>query len=109
MKRISLQRKILRLIIPLVTITLLILTYVSYQISFKNQKAYFESSIEELIRKSANEVIAKLFAQRKELQWMASDISFENMDENEFDERLSFFAANASGLYSMLFVVFSRW
>ena len=106
MKRISLQRKILRLIIPLVTITLLILTYVSYQISFKNQKAYFESSIEELIRKSANEVIAKLFAQRKELQWMASDISFENMDENEFDERLSFFAANASGLYSMLFVVF---
>ena len=106
MKRTSVQVKILKLIIPVVAITLIVMMIVSYRTSFNTQKDFFEFCMQELSQKSAKEVTTKLNNLKEQLRWIASETTFRDMDENEFAERLAEVAAEEKDNFSLLFVAF---
>lgn len=106
MKRTLVQYKILKVLIPLVSATLLIMMIVSYKTDYNSQQEFFEHSMEKLNDKSANEVQSKIENQRTTLQWIATDERFSNMDTSEYAYQLNFYASNNTQYYSNLFVVY---
>ena len=55
MKTTSVHVKILSIIHPIVAIIIIVMMVVSYHINFKTQKSFFESCMQELSAKSAQE------------------------------------------------------
>ena len=106
MKKKSLYSKILRVIIPIVTVTLATMMIASYQISYKSQKELFEYCIQELSDKSAKEVTVKLSNMTEELKWMASEEIFSMMDAEQFRAHLDELSADKKEYFSMLFVAY---
>lgn len=106
MKKTSVQRKILKLIIPFVTITLIAMMFISYQTSFNTQKDFFEYCMQELSAKSAQEVTVKLNIMKDELKWVASEPAFRSMDINVYKERLDELAKDEADYFSLLFIVY---
>lgn len=106
MKRTLVQYKILKVLIPLVSATLLIMMIVSYRTDFNSQKEFFEHNMEKLNEKSATEVQSKIENQRTTLQWIATDERFANMDTAEYVSQLNFYASNNTKYYSKLYIVY---
>ena len=106
MKRTSVLRKILKLVIPIVSITLVLMMIANYRTSYRTQKSFFEEAMQELAGKSAKEVTMRINNQRSEIQMLAQDAVFENMDENEYGKKLSAIATASKDIYDMLFVVY---
>ena len=106
MKRTLVQYKILKVLIPLVSATLLIMMIVSYKTDYNSQQEFFEHSMEKLNDKSANEVQSKIENQRTTLQWIATDERFSNMDTSEYAYQLNFYASNNTQYSSNLYVVY---
>lgn len=106
MKRTSVQSKVLKLIIPLVAVTLIIMMVVSYHINLKSQKDFFELCMGELSSKSAQEVTVKLTMLQDELKWVANDATFESMDVNKYVDRLEELAREEAAYYTLMFVAY---
>lgn len=106
MKRTSVQSKVLKLIIPLVAVTLIIMMVVSYHINLKSQKDFFELCMGELSAKSAQEVTVKLTMLQDELKWVAADAAFESMDADKYVDRLEELAREESAYYTLMFVAY---
>lgn len=106
MKKTSVQMKILRVIIPFVTILLIVMMVVSYRTSFNTQKDFFEYCMQELSAKSAQEVTTRLNIMKDELKWIATDPSLRTMEVEKFKDRLNELAKDESDYFSLLFVVF---
>ncbi|MBQ5539125.1 MAG: HAMP domain-containing protein, partial [Bacteroidales bacterium] len=106
MKKTSVQMKILRVIIPFVTILLIVMMVVSYRTSFNTQKDFFEYCMQELSAKSAQEVTTRLNIMKDELKWIATDPSLRTMEVEKFKDRLNELAKDEADYFSLLFVVF---
>ena len=106
MKRTSVQSRVLKLIRPLVAVTLIIMLVVSYHINLKSQKDFFELSMGELSTKSAQEVTVKLTMLQDELKWVANDAAFESMDVNKYVDRLEELAREEAAYYTLMFVAY---
>ena len=106
MKKTSVYVKILMIIIPIVTVTLIVMMVVSYHINFKSQKSFFEFCMQELSSKSAQEVTNKLSTMTEELKWIAAEDIFASMDEKKFSKKLDAIAADKKEYFSMMFVAF---
>ena len=106
MAKTSVQNKILKLLIPLISITLILMMIVSYQTSFNSQKQFFESSMEELSAKSAQEVSVKLEMLRDGLKRIAHEDIFETMDSTVFKNKLSLLFDEERDNYTMLFIAY---
>ena len=106
MKKKSLDFKILKIIVPIVIITLIVMMVASYQISFKSQKDLFEYCMEELSAKSANEVTTKLANMTEELKWIADEEIFTTMDAERYGAHLDELGRNKKEYFSMLFVAY---
>lgn len=106
MKKTSVQAKILKLIIPFVTVTLIIMMIVSYRTSFNSQKEFFEYCMQELSAKSAQEVKIKLNIMKDELKWVASEPVFKSMDVDLYRERLEELAKEEADYFSLLFIAY---
>ncbi|MBQ2097460.1 MAG: hypothetical protein II480_04730, partial [Bacteroidales bacterium] len=106
MAKTSVQNKILKLLIPLISITLILMMIVSYQTSFNSQKQFFESSMEELSARSAQEVSVKLEMLRDGLKRIAHEDIFETMDSTVFKNKLSLLFDEERDNYTMLFIAY---
>lgn len=106
MAKTSVQNKILKLLIPLISITLILMMIVSYQTSFNSQKQFFESSMEELSARSAQEVSVKLEMLRDGLKRIAHEDIFESMDSTLFKNKLSQLFDEERDNYTMLFIAY---
>lgn len=105
-KKNSVQMKILRVIIPFVTILLIVMMVVSYRTSFNTQKDFFEYCMQELSAKSAKEVTVKLNIMKDELKWIASEPLFRTMNVDSFKDRLDELAREEADYFSLLFIVY---
>ncbi len=106
MKKKSLDFKILKIIVPIVIVTLIVMMVASYQISFKSQKDLFEYCMQELSEKSANEVTTKLANMTEELKWIASEEIFTDMDADRYGPHLDELAKTKKEYFSMLFLAY---
>ena len=106
MKKKSLDFKILKIIVPIVIVTLIVMMAASYQISFKSQKDLFEYCMQELSEKSANEVTTKLANMTEELKWIASEEIFTDMDADRYGPHLDELAKTKKEYFSMLFLAY---
>ncbi len=104
MKKTLIQSKILKLIIPFISVTLIVMMFISYQQSYNSQKTLFEFCMHELSSKSCNEVTTKLEVMKDELKWVADDPAFNAMDETIFSKRLDELALEENDYFSMIFV-----
>jgi len=102
----TIQRKILKLLIPAVTILLLIMTFVIYSVNRSNQKESMEIQQKELSMRVAAEVSAKLVAFTSELAWLAHHECFATMDETQYAETLNDLAREKKNEYCLLFVAY---
>ena len=106
MKKTSVQMKILRVVIPFVTLILIVMMVVSYRTSFNTQKEFFEYCMQELSAKSAQEVTTRLNIMKDELKWIATDPSLRTMEVEKFKDRLNELTKDEADYFSLLFVVF---
>ena len=106
MTKTSVQSKIFKLLIPLITITLALMMFVSYQANFKSQKAFFETSMQDLSAKSANEISIKLTMLREGLRRVAHEDIFESMDSSKFIHKLNQLFEEEKSDYNMLFIAY---
>ena len=106
MKTTSVHVKILSIILPIVAIIIIVMMVVSYHINFKTQKSFFESCMQELSAKSAQEVTSKLATMTEELKWMANEDIFTSMDDKKYSKRLETIAAEKKEYFSMMFVAY---
>ncbi len=106
MAKTSVQSKIFKLLIPLISITLILMMIVSYQTSFNSQKQFFESSMQELSAKSAQEVSVKLEMLRNGLKRIAHEDIFESMDSSLYSAKLNQIFQEEKEDYTMLFIAY---
>ncbi|MBP5683370.1 MAG: methyl-accepting chemotaxis protein [Bacteroidales bacterium] len=106
MKKKSLDFKILKIIVPIVIVTLIVMMVASYQISFKSQKDLFEYCMQELSDKAANEVTTKLANMTEELKWIASEEVFTDMNADRYGPHLDDLAKTKKEYFSMLFLAY---
>lgn len=105
-KQTTIQRRILSLLIPTVTILLLIMTAYNYSKSTNNQKTAMEHQQREISERVVAEVSAKLVNFTNELRWLAQHEVFSTMDEQQYAATLNDLASQKSDDYCLMFVAY---
>lgn len=105
-KQTTIQNKILRLLLPAVTVLLLFMTFYNYHKSTTNQKLAMEEQQREFSSRVASEVSSKLENFTNELVWLAQHDVFSTMDENQYAEKLNDLAIKKKNEYCLLFVAY---
>jgi len=102
----SIKFKILKLIIPLVSIILIVTMTISYKMNIESQRKITEEFQNEISKNIAREIKKEIISIRTNLESIAQNTCFNSMNADEYNEVLNKIISEQNKFYSLMYVVY---